>query len=114
MQQNQCQNIINTDTYCGKTGAKIMHSLQRHIKHCLAKTNKTPFLDKNGVLTSSTIARSNFADPDNVNTTVGVDKDGKRDITIAQGDKPITKYTVCFDIFTIMFFNIPNPKGFIV
>jgi len=78
------------------------------------RPTKLPSYDKNGVLTSSTIARSNFADPDNVNTTVGVDKDGKRDITIAQGDKPITKYTVCFDIFTIMFFNIPNPKGFIV
>jgi hypothetical protein len=30
------------------------------------------------------------------------------------GDKPITKFTVCFDIFTIMFFNIPNPKRVIV
>jgi hypothetical protein len=78
------------------------------------RPTKLPSYDKNGLLTSSTIARSNFADPDNVNAAVGVDKDGKRDITIAQGDKPITKYTVCFDIFTIMFFNIPNPKGFIV
>jgi len=62
------------------------------------RPTKLPSYDKNGVLTSSTIARSNFADPDNVNTPVGVDKDGKRDITIAQDDKPITKYTVCFDI----------------
>jgi hypothetical protein len=50
--------------------------------------------DKNGLLTSSTIARSNFADPNNVNTAVGVGKDGKRDITITQGDKPIIKFTM--------------------
>jgi hypothetical protein len=86
MQQNQCQNMINTDTYCGKTEAKIMHSLQRHIKNIVwRRSTKLPSYDKNGLLTSSTIARSNFADPDNVNSAVGVDKDGKRDITIAQG-----------------------------